>query len=263
MAKSLPKKPSLEYLKKEAKALSKHYRKRNPSCCSILRNLNQFKEKKDREILDSDISLQNIQFAVAMEYGFKSWNEMIKIVNKKEMEMENTNIESNEDSIIETDKKPEIKVCTATVISRPKRKLIYLPAKTATEYWSYCKEVSCEWDKELNAISEKFDTAAIFEFSPSIPFAAGIEVPIDYTGIIPPGYKVIELEPCDMLYFQSEPFEREDLYKDALAEVGKAHSNYKPELYGFEYDFSLAPTFCYGASTKIGGRNAYPVKKKS
>jgi hypothetical protein len=76
MTKSLPANPSLEYLKNEAKSILKAHKQGNSSCCDVLRNLHQFKDKPDREILDSQTSLQEVQFALAMEYGFKSWLEL-------------------------------------------------------------------------------------------------------------------------------------------------------------------------------------------
>ena len=74
MVKSLPANPSLEYLKNEAKSVLKAHKKGKVSCCDVLRNLHQFKEKSDQEIFESQTSLQEVQFALAMEYGFKNWD---------------------------------------------------------------------------------------------------------------------------------------------------------------------------------------------
>ena len=52
-------------------------------------------------------------------------------------------------------------ICTVTSVNRPKRQLIYLISKSATDYFSYCEEVGCEWEGLLNSIHEKFDTAAL------------------------------------------------------------------------------------------------------
>lgn len=49
---------------------------------------------------------------------------------------------------------------TVTVVERPARKLIFLRIPTATDYFSACEEVGCDWEGFYNSIPEKFDTAA-------------------------------------------------------------------------------------------------------
>lgn len=83
MTKSLPANPSLESLKKEAKSILKAYRKSDPSCCVVLRNLHHLKNRSDEEIFDSEISLQETQFALALEYGFRDWSELKRATEKQ------------------------------------------------------------------------------------------------------------------------------------------------------------------------------------
>ncbi len=80
MAKQLPATPSLEHLKKEAKHILQAYKQRNPSACQTLRHLDRYSGKTDEEILESKISLAEVQFALATEYGFKSWKALKKHV---------------------------------------------------------------------------------------------------------------------------------------------------------------------------------------
>jgi len=80
MTKSLPPKPSVKFLKLEAKSILKAHKNGDSSCCDILRHLHQFKGKSDEEILNAQTSLQEVQFALAMEYGFKSWGDLKKYV---------------------------------------------------------------------------------------------------------------------------------------------------------------------------------------
>ena len=95
-------------------------------------------------------------------------------------------------------------ICTVTPVNRPKRKLIYLPSKSATDYFSYCEEVGCDWEGLLNSIPEKFDTASLIDLPDFLvdedisKVAAGVEVPIDYDKPLPGGYKIAELEECTM-----------------------------------------------------------------
>lgn len=78
MTRQLPSKPSLEQLRKQAKDIIKAHKKADPSCCTVLRRLKKFEGKSDEEILKTEVGLQEAQFALAMEYGFKSWGDLTK-----------------------------------------------------------------------------------------------------------------------------------------------------------------------------------------
>lgn len=87
MTKPLPAKPSLENLKKQAKTLLKFHNSGNPSACDTLRYLKRFAKSTDQEILDSDVLLAEVQYAIAMEYGFPSWNALKAEVKEKHDQM--------------------------------------------------------------------------------------------------------------------------------------------------------------------------------
>lgn len=159
-------------------------------------------------------------------------------------------------------------LCMVTPVQRPKRKLIFLRSKEgAKSYWNFCQEMSCEWEGLLNSNQEKFDTAAFMMLPESLGkegqalAAAGIEVPIWYDGEIPEGYEVAELEPCDMLYFQSQKYEKEDEFVTYMKAVEKAMEEYDYEAYGFKRDETIAPTFNFGADAKHGAKMALPVRR--
>ena len=80
MTPSLPPHPSLENLKKQAKSILKAHKAGDPSCYEVLRKLSRFAEAPDAEILAADIPLKEVQFALAMHYGFRSWAEMRQVV---------------------------------------------------------------------------------------------------------------------------------------------------------------------------------------
>ena len=72
--KSLSRKPNLEFLKKEAKALRALHRRADPACCEQIRlNDNSFKAKSDSEILAARFSINDAQRIIAREYGYTSW----------------------------------------------------------------------------------------------------------------------------------------------------------------------------------------------
>lgn len=157
-------------------------------------------------------------------------------------------------------------ICTVTPVNRPKRKLIYLTSKSATDYLSYCEEVGCDWEGLLNSIHEKFDTAALINLPDFLQeqgistIAAGVEVPIDYEKPLPEGYRVAELPECVMLYFQSEPYENPDDFGKYIGQVFKAIEHYDFERYGYKYATSIAPTLNLGAEPETGARVAIPVE---
>ena len=73
MTKSLPNSPSLKHLKNEAREILKAHNAQNVSCCETLRNLRRFEDRSEAHILDSDVKLADVQYALALDYGFDSW----------------------------------------------------------------------------------------------------------------------------------------------------------------------------------------------
>lgn len=159
----------------------------------------------------------------------------------------------------------ESNLCMITAVKREKRKLIYLPSKNAQDYFSYCEEMGCEWEGLLNSIQEKIEPAALIELPDFLvedgysKVAAGIEVPLDLDKPLPEQYKVAELEACTMLYFQSEPYENEEDFCEAIEGVYAAVGKYKPELYGYRLAYDIAPSFNFGADTSTGAKIAVPA----
>lgn len=161
----------------------------------------------------------------------------------------------------------ELNFCMVTIKERPKRKLIFLPSRKAEDYFSYCKEVGCEWEGMLNSIPEKYDVAALIELPDFLVrtefsrIAAGVEVPFAYDKPIPEGYEVAELSECVMLYFQSEPYEDENDFCRAIESVYAAIDRYHPESFGYTFAHHIAPRFNFGADTNTGAIIAVPAIK--
>ena len=78
MTEPLSEKPSLEFLKKKAKETVRAHREGDAAVCSVLRKLRRFRESSDEDILSQDLSLRDVQFAIAMQYGFESWMKLRK-----------------------------------------------------------------------------------------------------------------------------------------------------------------------------------------
>jgi hypothetical protein len=80
MTRSLPTAPNLEHLKKQAKDLRKSHGNKNTECCEVLKLLHQYRELSNDGILNSELSLNEAQLALSLDYGFKSWGELKKHV---------------------------------------------------------------------------------------------------------------------------------------------------------------------------------------
>ena len=162
---------------------------------------------------------------------------------------------------------PLTRTMTVTAVERPARKLILLRSTTATDYLSYCEEMGCDWEGLLTSIPEKFDAAALLTLPPELVepgtgnTASGVEVPLDYSKEIPPGYDLIELPPCLMLYFQGAPFEDDNDFGEAITTLCQIMDEYDPTQYSWQYAPELAPAFNFGASATMGAKMARPAQK--
>ena len=174
--------------------------------------------------------------------------------------------QQKEESHMEQQETREAILCTVTTVSRPKRKLMLLRSELATDYWSFCEEKGCEWTGLLNSIPEKLDISGLIELPRHLvkpgtsAVGAGVELPADYDAKkVPAGYELIDLEPCEMLYFQTEPYEDEDAFCVAIDAAQRAYARYEPSRYGLAYAFERAPKFNYGADTTMGAKLSLPI----
>jgi len=73
MTRSLPGRPSLTHVKHEAKALLAAHHQRDTRVLPILRHLVRLARCSDQQILEATVSLQEVQHALAKDYGFPDW----------------------------------------------------------------------------------------------------------------------------------------------------------------------------------------------
>lgn len=73
---NLPTHPSLEQLKNQAKDLLKAFKKKDDDACAVLKRHSRFRGMADEDILKSEVTLQEVQHALALEYGFRNWTEL-------------------------------------------------------------------------------------------------------------------------------------------------------------------------------------------
>lgn len=170
----------------------------------------------------------------------------------------------------EKDSKGEVQmseIVTATIIQRPKRKMIIMYSKSGTDYFSFCEEKGCDWEGIFHSIPERLDMPAYLTLPPGMrpegcaEGAVGVEVPASYNGEVPAGYELIDLESCEYVFFQSMPFENENDFPKAIGKVFEARDAYQPKLYGYSFDKEKQPELNFGAEAKTGARIAVPVKR--
>jgi len=80
MKRLLPKVPHLDHFKNEAKALLKAHRDGDASVCETLRQLRRFGGASDEAILATHVKLTEVQFALALDYGYPSWAALRAII---------------------------------------------------------------------------------------------------------------------------------------------------------------------------------------
>jgi predicted amidohydrolase len=74
MTRPLSPNPDLEQLKRQAKEIRRAHQAHDPAVCQLLRQLRRFLNAADDEIFRAPLSLHEAQYALAMDYGFASWN---------------------------------------------------------------------------------------------------------------------------------------------------------------------------------------------
>jgi hypothetical protein len=80
MPRSLPATPTVEALKKEAKRMLRVHGAKDASVCNTLRLLHRFAGRSDANILSTEVKLTEAQYALAMDYGFDSWVDLVRHV---------------------------------------------------------------------------------------------------------------------------------------------------------------------------------------
>ena len=127
------------------------------------------------------------------------------------------------------------------IIHKPARKALIKRGTSATEYFAYCEEVGCDVWGILTSMDSLCREPVCLWLPPQYKkentseYVQGVEVPEDYTGVIPDGFDCITLPEADYLMFQGEPFQEED-YCEAITAVQHAMDQYDPAVIGYEWD---------------------------
>ncbi|MEI8216012.1 MAG: AraC family transcriptional regulator [Eubacteriales bacterium] len=167
---------------------------------------------------------------------------------------------------IEMNEKKKAATFFVQVVERPSRKLILKRGVRATHYFEYCEEVGCDVWGLLTSINEAmYEPAGMWLPNNLVKtgtskYVQGVEVPSNYKGEVPDGFEIIELQPCQMMVFQGEPYDDEK-FEEAIDELWDVMKKYNPEIYGFEWADDLAPRFQLEPQGYRGYIEARPVRQ--
>lgn len=158
------------------------------------------------------------------------------------------------------------------IVERPARKLILKWSKNAEDYFSYVDEIGCgehngstAWDVLCEIKEAIYEPAGLWlpvnmRSEGTGSYAHGVEVPADYSGVVPEGFDMIDLAPCKYLVFQGEPYDDEFFEKFVGACMQRIQS-FNPEVYGYQYAPELGPKMQLEPQGWRGYIEMYPVEK--
>lgn len=127
------------------------------------------------------------------------------------------------------------------IIEKPACKIIIKRGIRATDYYSYCEEVGCDvWVllqsiKSINGEPICLWLPSRYQKQGTSEYVQGVEVSLEYDGVIPDSFDLIELPSIKYLMFQGEPFKEED-YVIAINEVKTSIEKYNPTFIGYSWD---------------------------
>lgn len=150
------------------------------------------------------------------------------------------------------------------IVERAKRKAIIKRGVSAADYFSYCEEVDCDvWGMLISVKEAQFEPAGFWLPKEMIKpgtseYVQGVEVPTNYSGVIPEGFELIELPACKYMIFNSEEYD-DQIFEEVIIATWKAIDKYNPVIYGYEWD-DAQPRFQLEPRGERGYIEARPIK---
>jgi len=157
--------------------------------------------------------------------------------NEKESATEKSNFKENQMN----NEKTNVKSVFLQIVDKPARKVLIKRGVKAEEYFDYCNEVGCDiWGilKSMKSLCGEPVCLWLPEkyIKPNTSkYVQGVEVSVDYNGVVPEGFDTITLPEAKYLMFQSEPFAEED-YESAIENIWHAEKKYNPSTIGYKWD---------------------------
>ncbi len=127
------------------------------------------------------------------------------------------------------------------IIHKPERKVLIKRGIKADDYFAYCEEVGCDiWGLLTSIPSISGEPVCMwlpksYQSPGTSVYVQGVEVSVDYEGIVPEGFDTIILPEADYMMFQGEPFMEEE-YCAAIDGVQEAIKRFDPSTRGYQWD---------------------------
>jgi AraC-like DNA-binding protein len=174
-------------------------------------------------------------------------------------------VRRNEDSGGTIMKDNAMKTVFVQVIERPARKILLKRGIKAHEYFEYCEEVGCDVWGVLTSVKEAlYEPVGLWLPQSMRPantseYVQGVELPLDWNGIVPAGYELADFPQAMMMVFQGEPYNDDD-FRDEVAAVMAKIDAFDPALYGYAWAPEAAPSFQLAPAGWRGYIEARPVR---
>lgn len=158
-----------------------------------------------------------------------------------------------------------MKTVFVQVIERPARKILLKRGIKAHEYFEYCEEVGCDVWGVLTSVKEAlYEPVGLWLPASMRPantseYVQGVELPLDWNGIVPAGYELADFAPAMMMVFQGEPYNDDD-FRDEVSAVMTKIDAFDPALYGYAWAPETAPRFQLAPAGWRGYIEARPVR---
>lgn len=123
------------------------------------------------------------------------------------------------------------------------RKVLIKRGVRAREYFEYCEEVGCDvWGLLTSIRSISGEPVCMwlpkaYQTPGTSEYVQGVEVSVEYNGVVPEGFDVIQLPEAEYMMFQGEAFAEED-YCTAIENVQTAISRFQLQTAGYQEDTS-------------------------
>jgi len=160
----------------------------------------------------------------------------------------------------------ETKAIFVQVMERPARKVLLRRGKKAEDYFAYCGEVGCDVWGILTSVKDALGEPAGYWLPARMrpagtsEYVQGVELPADWTGMVPEGFELADFGPATVTVFQGEPYDDDD-FEAAILDVWKKIDAFNPELYGWKWDPDSSPRYQLCPQGWRGYIEARPVKK--
>ena len=166
---------------------------------------------------------------------------------------------------VETNMDKKLKPVFVQVVERPERNVILKRGVKAEDYFAYCEEVGCDVWGILCSIKDALNEPMGMWLPRKMisvgtsKYVQGVEVPMEYQGIVPEGFEMVVMSPCKMMIFQGPSYDDEN-FEYAIGDMWDFIKEFDPSFYGFEWADDDGPRFQFEPQGYRGYIEGKPVQ---